>query len=437
MKLITTHETTDFDGLASCVALQKLLPGSIIGLSGGSAVNVHQYLALHGDRFHTERCQDLDLDAVGLLAVVDVRSRSRLPHVESIIRRAVDGSPSVRLVVWDHHPVSVDDLRPDEEHVQPVGAATTLLVEELRARDIDIDVEEATLFALGIHEDTGSLAYSRAGSRDANALGWLLGRGARSELVQRFLRPPFDLRERELVVRLLEEAGPLPGLGPSIGLAALEIEEAPASLARVSSEAFRILSYDALFCAYRLPSEKTHVIARAHAGSVPIGEVLEELGGGGHEGAGSAVVREVPLDEVVARLRSVIERRSPRPSVVRDLMSSPVRTVTPDTPLMELASSLAEWQHTGAPVLRDGSIVGIISRRDIERARRDGHCNLAVKSCMAHRVHTIGPHNPLTDALERMKEHNVGRLPVVDDGRVVGIISRRDLLRHLYETSTG
>ncbi len=437
MELITTHETTDFDGLASCVALQKLLPGSVIGLSGGSATNVHQYLALHGDRFRTERCQDLDLDAVEVLAVVDVRSRSRLPHVESIIRRAVAGSSRVRIVVWDHHPVSEDDLRPDEEHVQPVGAATTLLVEELRARGIDLDVEETTLFALGIHEDTGSLAYSRAGSRDANALGWLLGRGARSELVQRFLRPPLDPRERELVVQLLEEAGSLPPFGASVGLAAIEIEQAPASLARVSAEAFRILSYDALFCVFRLSSGKSHVIARAHAGSVPIGEVLEEFGGGGHEGAGSAVVHEATLDDVVARLRALIEQRSPKPSVVRDLMSSPVRTVTPDTPLTELASSLAEWQHTGAPVLQHGSIVGIISRRDIERARRDGHCNLAVKSCMAHRVHTIGPQNALTEALDCMKQHNVGRLPVVDDGRVVGIISRRDLLRHLYETSTG
>lgn len=437
MKLITTHETTDFDGLASCVALQKLLPGSVIGLSGGSATNVHQYLTLHSDRFRTERCQDLDLDAVEVLAVVDVRSRSRLAHVESVIRRAVDGAPSVRLVVWDHHPVSADDLRPDEEHVQPVGAATTLLVEELSARDIEIDVEEATLFALGIHEDTGSLAYSRACSRDANALGWLLGRGARSELVQRFLRPPLDPRERELVVRLLDEAGSLPRLGGSVGVAALEIEQAPASLARVSAEAFRILPYDVLFCAYRLSSGKTHVIARAHAGSVSVGEVLAELGGGGHEGAGSAVVREAALEDVVARLRSVLERRSSQPWVVRDLMSSPVRTVTPDTPLTELASSLAEWQYTGAPVLQEGSIVGIISRRDIERARRDGSCNLAVKSCMAHRVHTIGPQSPLTEALERMTQHNVGRLPVVDDGRVVGIISRRDLLRHLYETSTG
>jgi tRNA nucleotidyltransferase (CCA-adding enzyme) len=69
VKLITSHETTDFDGLASCVALQKLFPGSVIGLSGGFAPNVHQYLAIHGDRFRTQRCQDIDLSEVDFLCV--------------------------------------------------------------------------------------------------------------------------------------------------------------------------------------------------------------------------------------------------------------------------------------------------------------------------------------------------------------------------------
>ena len=85
MKLITSHETTDFDGLASCVALQKLFPGSRIGLSGGFAPNVHQYLTIHGDRFRTHRCQDLDLSDVDFMMVVDVRRRGRLAHVEEVI----------------------------------------------------------------------------------------------------------------------------------------------------------------------------------------------------------------------------------------------------------------------------------------------------------------------------------------------------------------
>jgi len=435
VKLVTSHETTDFDGLASCVALQKLHPGAVIGLSGGFASNVHQYLTLHSDRFRTQRCQDLDLASVDLLAVADVRKRHRLAHVEQVIQRAVDDPRSVRIIVWDHHPASPDDLHADEEHVQPVGSVTTLLVEQLRERGTDIDREEATLFSLGIHEDTGSLAYARSSSRDATALAWLLGHGAQPGLLQRFLRPPLDGLERDLLVRLIEGVEEVPRFGASIGISAIEVQEVPASLARVSTEAFRILPHDGLFCVYRLPNGKTHVIGRAEENAVPIGAVLEGLGGGGHAGAGSSSIRDLSLEEVVGHLQEGVDRCCRRPQFVRDLMSSPVRTVGPGTPLSELASSLREWGHTGAPVVEEGKLVGVISRRDVERAQREGRGHLSVKSCMAHRVLSVDPDAPLKDALDHMQTHNIGRLPVLDGARVVGILSREDVLGYLYEQS--
>jgi tRNA nucleotidyltransferase (CCA-adding enzyme) len=435
VKLITSHETTDFDALASCVALQKLFPGSVIGLSGGFAPNVHQYLTLHSDRFRTERCEDLDLSQVDRLMVTDVRRRARLAHVEEVLDRAAKNPRSVRVLVWDHHPSAPDDLQADEEHVQPVGSVTTLLVEELRARGAEVDREEATLFSLGIHEDTGSLSYARASSRDATALAWLLGQGAQPGLLQRFLRPPLEAVERELLVRLLEAVRDIPLVGASIGVAPLETDEVPAGLARVSTEAFRILPHDALFCAYRLSNGKTHIIGRAQANTVPVGAILQEFGGGGHAGAGSATVRDASLDEVVARLHEGVERCCRHPQFVRDLMSSPVRTVAPDMALSELAQSLHEWGHTGAPVVEDGKLIGVISRRDVERAQRQGRGALAVKSCMAHRVRTVGPDAPLTEALDQMTAHNIGRLPVLNGPRIVGILSREDVLGHLYEES--
>ncbi|MDH3727833.1 MAG: CBS domain-containing protein [Myxococcales bacterium] len=432
MKLITTHETADFDALASCVGLQKLYPGAEIGVCGGFAPNVHQYLTLHGNRFRTQRCQDIDLSDVDLLVVTDVRRRGRLHHVEEVLERAIRRPKSVRIVVWDHHPSAPDDLQSDEEHVQPVGAVTTLVVEELAARSGDIDREEATLFSLGIHEDTGSLGYSRTSSRDAKALAWLLGHGARPGLLHRFLRPPLDAVERSLLVSIVDGIEEVPAFGTRVGVSAQAIDEAPAGLARVTTEAFRMVPHDALFCVYRLPNGKTHIIGRSQSDAVMVGGVLSELGGGGHTGAGSAVVREGSLENVVSRLHSTIEKACRRPEVVRDLMSSPVRTVTPTMPLRELAHSLHEWHHTGAPVVEDGRLIGMISRRDVERATRDGRDSLTVASCMAHPVRTTSPDTPLSGALQQMKAHNIGRLPVLDGTRIVGILSRDDVLGHLY-----
>jgi tRNA nucleotidyltransferase (CCA-adding enzyme) len=267
------------------------------------------------------------------------------------------------------------------------------------------------------------------------ALAWLLGQGAQSVLLQRFLKPALDAVERELLVRLIEAVEELPRFGASIGIASLETREVPAGLASVSTEAFRILPYDALFCLYRLPSGKTHIIGRAQSSTVPVGAILQHLGGGGHAGAGSGVVRDASLSEVVSRLRAGVERCCVEPKIVRDLMSSPVRTVAPDMPLTELAQSLHEWGHTGAPVVEDQELVGVVSRRDVERAQREGRGGLAVKSCMAHKVRSVGPDAPLKEALDQMTAHNIGRLPVLDGMRIVGILSREDLLGYLYEQS--
>ena len=432
MQLITTHETTDFDGLASCVALQKLFPGARIGFSGGLASNVHRYLTLHRDRFNTEPCRDLPLSDVDVLIVTDVRRRSRLGHIETLLERAERVPGSVRVVVWDHHPSAPDDVTADEEHVQPVGAVTTLLIEELQARDIGVDPDEATLFALGIHEDTGSLVYSRTSSRDARALAWLLGQGAQPAVVQRFLRPPLGKIERALLMQTIDHARRLPIQVASVGIAALELDKARAGLARVTTEAFRILAFDVLFGVYRLPNGKTHIVGRGQTEAVKVGAVMSALGGGGHPGAGSATLRSVSLPEAVASLESALAQVSSRPTLVRDLMSSPVRTVAPEMSLAELAHSLHEWRHHGAPVVKEGRLVGIISQRDVERAQREGRLSLPVASVMAHQVHCVQASSPLANALEMMKAHDIGRLPVLHGARVVGILSREDVLRYFY-----
>ncbi len=54
---------------------------------------------------------------------------------------------------------------------------------------------------------------------------------------------------------------------------------------------------------------------------------------------------------------------------------------------------------------------------------------------MAHQVRTVGPDAPLPEALDQMQAYNIGRLPVLDGSRIIGILSREDVLGYLYEES--
>ncbi len=113
-------------------------------------------------------------------------------------------------------------------------------------------------------------------------------------------------------------------------------------------------------------------------------------------------------------------------------MSSPVHTVSPELPLTALAEELRAWGFHGAPVVRDGTLLGVISRADVERARAHGREDLPVSSHMHTPVETTSPETPIDATLETLLHANTGRLPVLRGGKLVGIVTRTDLLRALY-----
>lgn len=128
---------------------------------------------------------------------------------------------------------------------------------------------------------------------------------------------------------------------------------------------------------------------------------------------------------------------------VRDVMTTEVVTISPDTPLKEAAIAMTRHRISGLPVMEDGRLVGIVTESDfvarlagegdslmsVVLARREPEVGGSVRDAMTTDPHTIGADEPVTAAARRMAEHRVKRLPVVDgSGRMLGIVSRADLM---------
>ena len=433
--LIVAHENLDFDALASMVAAQKLYPGAVIGLGRRLSASVREFWSLHKERFRAEHLDRLDLGAVERLVVVDVRDAKRLVHVAPVLERVRAGAP-IEVVVFDHHPASGDDLVSHVEVVEPVGAATTLLVERIRARGLEIDRVEATLFALGIYMDTGALTFARTTPRDAEAVAWLLDRGASLAMINRYLEVTFSEAQRAVLADVLAHPRVERVGGLSVGLATVHVEARVEGLAELTSEACRLLALDALFLIAAVRAKaKVDVVGRSRSGLVDVGAAMRAVGGGGHAGAGAATVRTGDLEALRATLLASLEAARKERPTVGDVMSSPVRTVRPDLSLRELGERLDAWSHGGVPVVRDGRLVGVVSRRDVERARAGSGVHLPVASHMSAELETTTLETPLEDALAHMVRADVGRLPVLREGKLIGIVSRSDLLRVLYPDS--
>lgn len=433
-QVVLCHETADFDAFACLMAAARLYPGAQPILGKRLIPPLRHFLSLHKDHFPVPRYTDVDTAAVERVILVDVHRWDRLAAPEELVKRLRRQPRELEVHVWDHHAVSDHDVLGEREVVEPVGAAVTLLVEALRHRELAVSSMEATLFLLGIYSDTGSLRFSSTTSRDVAAAAWLMDQGASLPVVNRYLATTLTPEQRQVLALLLGRAEVHPIGGLEMAFASLELPAFVDGLAMVTRQVMELEGHPALFAAYRLGDKGVQVIARSRVPFVHVGRTLRPLGGGGHSGAGAAKLKEEDDPEaVLERILKILRADPPRPRTVREVMSSPVHTVPPETPLATLRRSLAAWRHSGVPVIRDGRLVGIISRRDVEKAERDGREQLTVASCMSGRVHTIEPRATLEEALQRMVAEDVGRLPVLVAGRLVGIITRTDLTRILYD----
>jgi Zn-dependent protease/CBS domain-containing protein len=113
---------------------------------------------------------------------------------------------------------------------------------------------------------------------------------------------------------------------------------------------------------------------------------------------------------------------------VKEIMTPKVRTVQPETSVGETMEIMFRDKHMGYPVTDGQNLLGIITFNDISRAKK-GDDNKPVTEFMTRDLVVTSPEEPLNDALAKLSQANVGRLPVVENDQLVGIISRTDIMR--------
>jgi CBS domain-containing protein len=337
------------------------------------------------------------------------------------------------IVVWDHH-TEKGSIPARQSCVEPVGATTTLLVRELKSKRRILTPMQATLLLAGIYEDTGNLSFPSTRPEDAHAAGWLLERKADLNILNRFMKPAYSEKHRAVLFQMLQHARPIRIRGHSIGIHQVNIDGHVDSLAVIMHMYLEIANVDAAFGIF-VESDKNccMVIGRSQTEGLDVGDIMRGIGGGGHPRAGSAQIKGADPDAVEHQILELIRGRQQASAQVGDLMSFPVQRAAPATTMEEVAMILRTQGITGMPVVDGEKIVGMISRRDFRKMRKESHIKSPVKAYMSTDVLTIEAGKSPMEAARLMVRHDIGRLPVVENGRLIGIVTRSDVMRYFYD----
>lgn len=284
---------------------------------------------------------------------------------------------------------------------------------------------------MGIYGDTGSLLFTNTTVRDILAAAYLAEQGARLSVVADFLGRPLTDEQKALLKDLVVSAEHHSVKGVKILLAKAQVDEFIVGLAPLTHTLAEIERPDAIFTVVEM-EDRVHIVGRSNVAQVNIKDIVLPFGGAGHAEAASATVKYKGVDDVAEELLKVIQSKVQAPLLASDLMSSPVKSVVPSTTIAEANQIMLRYGHTGLPVVDNGKVVGVISRRDVEKAHHHGLGHAPVKGFMTNNVITVSEMTPVSEVQELMIEHDIGRLPVTSNGRLVGIVSRTDLLRTLH-----
>ena len=374
--LVVTHIHTDFDALASLVAARCLFPGARTALGASPNRNVNEFVRLHAGELELTADAAVDHSAVRRLIVVETSRAERLGPFEELAR-----SGRVEVLLFDHHPGEAPGWVPSANVVRSDDAAlTTTFVGILAKRSVTVGPTEATLFALGIHEDTGSLTYPTTTERDVEAVAWCLRHGARQEALARYLRKPLGESERALFTTLLKSVETLEVAGAPIALATALAPGYVDGVSRLAEKLRDLIDLDALVCLVEMEG-KTVMVARSAGAQLDASSLARALGGGGHSEAASSIIHAA-LDTARAELLAVLPDAVEKPRTARTVMATPARFVEPDETITRAMALCQRHGQSGLLVGSSDALIGAVTREDLDKALSHELAHAPVRAVM-------------------------------------------------------
>lgn len=418
MKIIVSHVNQDFDSLASVVAAKKLFPDAVPVYPGAIEKNARNFLNDFPEIIDYTKVRDIEEEKIETVILLD----SRQPHRTILNKLDYSGS---KIIIFDHHPHHKNDIKGDEEVVKYWGATITILLQDLIEKNINLSPEEATLFALGIFEDTGMLTYPSLTLHDMKALEYLLEHGANFTIIRNYISYELNPDQARIYHQLLDSFEVYNFSGVSMIIGDAESNNYVDGISILTHKLMDLGNHKVGFIITQM-KERVHVIGRSRIAGVNVSKICEKFGGGGHPSAASAVVKDRSKLQVKEALIEELKRISNNLLNAAEIMEKDVVTVSKNTKIDSAYKILKENNKNIILVTDNNEIAGYLTRDDLKKADAHRLNRKNIMEIISFNFDIIGPNTKIYSIYKKIfSENNI--LIVRFKNNIRGIITKRTI----------
>ncbi len=423
MKVITCHIEPDFDAIASAIAAKLLYKDAVVVFPNLPKRSKKNFL-IQSTIYAYAEFQKVDLEKIDTLIVVDTCQKSRIGDFAKIVDK-------VNVICFDHH--ADCDIDCSEYYFEKTGANTTQIVMKLKEQNIDFSAEEATLFMLGIYEDTGKLLYPSTTINDFLICAYLLEKGAKLDIVSSVLEETIEESQIYLLNELIKNARVFEYNNISIVLSFAQHNEYIGEVANIVNTFLSMKKTDAAICVFKMQS-RIFVIGRSTNPKIDVARILKTFKGGGHKLAASATVKDLTLIETLDAATTAIKESFFYAIKSKDIMSTPPKCVDKGDSVSYCNEIMAKYGINSLVILDKDELVGIISRPTLQRAIYHNYANEPVEKFMVTDFYTVSEDVPLSTIKTIIIDQKQRIIPVTKDTKVVGVLTRTNILNLINQT---
>ncbi len=423
MKVITCHIEPDFDAIASAIGAKLLYSDAVVVFPNLPKRSKKNFI-IQSTIYAYAEFQKVDLEKIDTLIVVDTCQKSRIGEFAKIVDK-------VNVICFDHH--ADCDINCSEHYFEKTGANTTQIVMKLKEQNIDFSAEEATLFMLGIYEDTGKLLYPSTTVNDFAMCAYLLEKGAKLDIVSNVLEETIEESQIYLLNELIKNARVFEYNNISIVLSFAQYNEYVGEVANIVNTFLSMKKTDAAICVFKMQS-RIFVIGRSTNPKIDVARILKTFNGGGHKLAASATVKDLTLIETLDAATNVIKESFFYAIKSKDIMSTPPKCVDKSDSVLYCNEIMAKYGINSLVVLDKDELVGIISRPTLQRAIYHNYANEPVEKFMVTDFYTVSEDVALSKIKTIIIDQKQRIIPVTKGTKVVGVLTRTNILNLINQT---